>query len=324
MYRYQVYGLTIESEVALSHRLLAAASDAQPDVRFTLSAELPPSVDSAWSSTEEGTGALLAGVCRLSRSGEVFRIRFADQADFYLGPDWIHCRMDSDWDPALAELRLLGPVLSFWLERQGVLTLHASAVAWQGRAVAFLGSRRQGKTSLAAASLAAGFSLLTDDVLPIEVEIAQLFARPSYPQMRLWPDLAHWLYGQLGLSDSWVQLPPVHRAASKRRFAVDELPGAFAGTALPLVRVYVLGGGPQTVPFSELSSREALVDLLRHSFSVRLVEAAGWAADRLDRLATLASRVSFRRLPVSRDLSRLPETVEWVRQDMVAENGRGT
>ena len=62
---------------------------------------------------------------------------------------------------------LLGWVLSFALVKQGYEPLHATAVVVDGKAVAFLGTSGDGKSTLAAAFLHAGHTLLTDDLLLI-------------------------------------------------------------------------------------------------------------------------------------------------------------
>ena len=100
------------------------------------------------------------------------------------------------------EIRLLGPVFSFWLELQGIPVLHASAVLVEGQAVAFLSSNYGGKTSLAATLMQAGHPLLTDDFLPVERGDGLYLGRPGYPTMRMWPEEAeHFLgsYEDLGL-----------------------------------------------------------------------------------------------------------------------------
>jgi hypothetical protein len=85
----------------------------------------------------------------------------------------------------------LATVLSFYLQRQGLLVLHASTVVIDDRAVAFLSHKFSGKSTIAAALVKSGHPLLTDDILTIEERDGILIGRPGYPQMRLWPEEAN-------------------------------------------------------------------------------------------------------------------------------------
>ena len=243
----------------------------------------------------------------LYRGAEDEIFRFPEAGDFRIGPNRIEIYVPAQATD-LAELRFLGPVLSYWLERRGIPTLHASAVATDQGAIAFLSHKEGGKTGLAAAFLQAGLPLLTDDVLPVEEAGGTFLARPGYPQMRMWPDEAAFFV------PGWEDLPTVHSAISKRRVPVgDGGFGAFHGESLPLACLYL----PErvdmgSVEIQEVSPRDAVIEFLRHSFSPRLAEAAGLGPQRLDFFARLAMQVPVRRLRYPSGFGRLPEVVEQV------------
>lgn len=207
----------------------------------------------------------------------------------------------------LAELRFLGPVLSYWFERRGAPTLHAAAVAVNGRAVAFLSRHGGGKSGLAAAMVQAGFPLLTDDLLVLEETAERWEVRPAYPEMRMWPDeAAHFVGPPEGL-------PLVQADSEKRRVAVgDGGFGSFLDASTPLACIYLASrrpGGDGDIEIRPVSRSEALIELVRHSFSPRLVEAAGLQPTRLDRLARLVRAVPVRRLVYPSGFDRLPDIV---------------
>lgn len=214
----------------------------------------------------------------------------------------------------LLEGQFLGPVLSYWLERRGVPTLHASAVQIGSGAIGFLSSQGGGKSGLAAALMQVGHPLLTDDILPVE-EIAGAFSgRSGYPQMKMWPDeAAHFLGGH-------EHLPRVHPEIAKRRVAVGEGGwGAFQESSLPLAALYVperREGGP--VEIQPLSRQQAVIELVRHSFSPHLVQAVGLQPARLDLLARLVRQVPVRRLAYPSGFDQLPSVVEALRRDLQA------
>ena len=212
----------------------------------------------------------------------------------------------------LAELRFLGPVLSYWFELRGLPTLHSSAVAVNGRAVAFISRHGGGKSGLAAAMVRAGFPLLTDDLLVLEERETGWEARPAYPEMRMWPDeAAHFV----GPTES---LPLVQADSEKRRVAIgDGGFGSFRDAAAPLACIYLASrrqAGEGDIEIQPVSRSEALIELVRHSFSPRLVEAASLQPARLDRLARLVRAVPVRRLVYPSGFDRLPEVVKLLRQ----------
>jgi hypothetical protein len=83
---------------------------------------------------------------------------------------------------------LLHQVLPLVVGRRGRLVLHAGAVAFGSRCAAFLGPTGAGKSTLVAACVAAGASLISDDCLVLTRDGASWVAWPSYPAVRLWEE----------------------------------------------------------------------------------------------------------------------------------------
>jgi hypothetical protein len=73
---------------------------------------------------------------------------------------------------------LFAQVLPLAATLQGLELMHASAVRLRGRTLAFVASAGTGKTSVAAHAVARGASLLTDDVLALELS-ARVMAHPG-------------------------------------------------------------------------------------------------------------------------------------------------
>jgi hypothetical protein len=306
---YRVFGFNLTSDFPFRHHLGDGQGEA--DLGFTLSPS--PVVPGPWKDEppiyrsprhrEDGES-----VSHLYRLGSWEAFCFPRLADFYLQAGCIVGHPLAEASPDLLELRFLGPVLSYWLERRGVPVLHASAVEVNGRAVAFLSRHGGGKTGLAAALMQAGHSLLTDDILPVE-EIAGTFhARPGYPQMRMWPDEA------ARFIERSEELPVVLPGLAKRRVPVGAGGlGVFRDISLPLAVLYIAerrAEGP--VEILDVSPRDALIELVRHSFSPHLVEAAGLQPSRFDLFARLVRNVPVRRLVYPSGFERLPEVVQIV------------
>jgi hypothetical protein len=258
-----------------------------------------------------------ASTFSLHRSPDHEVLSFPQAADFHLWPDRIVARPRTPEPSPLVEIHLLGPVFSYWLERRGLVTLHASAVTVGQQIAAFVSTHGGGKTGLAASLVQAGHPLLSDDLLPLEERDGLFLGRPGYPQMRMWPDeAAHFL----GRSED---LPLVHPDLTKRRVAIGSGgPGGFGtfhGEAAPLSCLYLLDRQPDgdaPIEIREVSPRDALIELLRHSFTPLLVEAAGLQPARFDLLSRLVLQVPVKRLSYPSGFDRLPRVAEAVRRDL--------
>lgn len=87
---------------------------------------------------------------------------------------------------------VLGPVMALALERSGLLCLHGSCVVMGGRAIAFLGGKHFGKSTLALALVRAGARWVSDDLIAI-VPGSQgkpALVRPGIASARIWNDAA--------------------------------------------------------------------------------------------------------------------------------------
>ena len=243
---------------------------------------------------------------RLYRVENRFAFRFADVAEFTVGSERIEYVLRDDAYAYGLELWLLGTVLAFWLEWQGVPTLHASAAVVGDHAVGFLASKQGGKSTLATALLQQGHLLLTDDILPLDINEEVIHGRPGYPQVRMWPDHAEHF-----VEDAHA-LCPAHPYIEKRRVPVGSGGiGSFCDEPRPLHTLYLPertdDGSVQIQPVAPINALQAV---LRHSFLPRLVEATGWQASRLSTLSRLVEQVPVRRLTYPSGAERLPQVTD--------------
>ncbi|MGA9875043.1 MAG: hypothetical protein WBQ21_04470 [Solirubrobacteraceae bacterium] len=80
---------------------------------------------------------------------------------------------------------LIAQVLPFAALLRGLEVFHSSAVILDGRAIAFLGASRAGKTSVAFELCRGGGDFLADDVLAVERVEDRLFGHPGTPMAGL-------------------------------------------------------------------------------------------------------------------------------------------
>ena len=133
--------------------------------------------------------------------------------------------------------------------------------------------------------------------------------RSSYPLMRMWPDAAQHFLGH------YTDLPLVQWDSEKRSVAVGEGGfGRFQEAPSPLACIYLAtrAEGTDSVEIQPVPRSEAVIELIRHSFSPRLVEAVGLQPARLDRLARLVRSVPVRRLVYPSGFERLKEVASQI------------
>ncbi len=80
---------------------------------------------------------------------------------------------------------LLGLIMGVILMQRGMLTFHAGAVARGGRAIAFMGDKGSGKSTMTAYCCRHGFQLLSEDLLALTDDGPALTAWPGYPRLKL-------------------------------------------------------------------------------------------------------------------------------------------
>jgi hypothetical protein len=157
-------------------------------VRSELELHLPPStvdgwdVDVRWGSDVHDTsgpppGEVIAAYetgettwYTATSTGSGYLLRFRDCGEFAISLDLaeVCVRPDPAGRSELLPILLAGTVMSFLLTMRGQTVLHASAVAVDGSALAFVGQSGRGKSTLAALMCVDGAQLVTDDVLVVD------------------------------------------------------------------------------------------------------------------------------------------------------------
>jgi hypothetical protein len=213
------------------------------------------------------------------------------------------------------EVALFGTVLAFWLELQGTLALHAASVVAASGAVLILGSNGGGKSAIAAAMMHRGLALMSDDIVPVTVGRRRIEVSPSYPQMRMWPDVATHFVGDV---ERW---PLVLEGMTKRRVRVGAAGfGSFCSEDAPPSAIYLpVRRDPlvqERVEIQGVGPAAAVAALVGRSFVPRLTAAAGLQPERLRKLCSLAEKVPVRRIVYPSGLERLDEVAGAILSDL--------
>ena len=206
---------------------------------------------------------------------------------------------------------LLGPVLGFVLRLRGVTSLHASAVAVDGQAVALLGPPGAGKSTTAAAFAQSGFSVIADDVVTLAEEGKSFRVRPGYPRLNLWSDSVCALFGSV------EALPRITPSWEKRYLTLGDNGCGFTSEPLNLGAVYILGPGEAALesPVVDcLSGSNAFTELASNSYVNYLLD-RDMRSREFDVLARLVATIPIRRVRRPADYSAVLAVVEAIAND---------
>lgn len=243
-YRYHAYGLSVESSLEFPE-LPFARTPSDVQIGFGKVEPRPTRVDEAgigfWADTQRA--------CHFVRGVGAFLV--SEGRSIVVDPDTAVCE--------LLRLSILGPAMALVLHQRGMFVLHASAVAINGHAVAFLGGHAYGKSTMAAMLHARGYPMITDDVTAVSVEGNDPMVLPSFPQFKLWPDAAR------GLGLTADELPKLSPNSEKRALRFDQ---GFATGREPLSRLYLLAIGDVTM-VKKIRTVEAFEVLLGNWYGSR-------------------------------------------------------
>jgi hypothetical protein len=304
---YEIYGLVIASEVALPGlRSAELASTPAPDVKI-LFGRISPALIAA------------AGDRFLHAENDEILLTMPQVARYCVTRgNEVLVESEADADPALVRLYLVGSVMGLVLQQRGLLALHASAVAINGEAIAFVGQQGQGKSTLAAGCLAhSPARLVADDILVVSFDgSGHPWVHPGVPAVKLWRDALQALgRDSEGLRPDWTRaekfiLPVVDKSAQAPArlscvYALDDDDNAGDGR------------------IEGLSGANAAAALVANTYRVEYLDFTGRRLAHFAASSQLAERVPVLRLARSRDLTRVGSTAAMVLADFAGRSSVG-
>lgn len=204
---------------------------------------------------------------------------------------------------------ILGPIFALLLRQRGLLVLHASCVAINGMAVAFLGHSGYGKSTLANAFYQQGYRLLTDDVMALKVDDDKPIVFPAYPHVRLLPDAA------TSLGYEFKELGLIFDGSPKRN---NLLKKQFSQQPLPLKHIFILEKIAHTRnQVKSIPAQQAFVEIIRHSRVTNLLQNTDFVSSHLHQCTQLASKVKISLLQRRLVLNEINDIVKVVEQEVV-------
>jgi hypothetical protein len=294
-----VYGVHIQGELPTGFQpyLLSSVSH-RTDPEHTLDVSYQPiqeipEVDEFWVAERRDPRANSRFALFKRQEGFGLTIACQGRGLFRFTPN----RIEIEWLPGGTSPQhyFYSHALPLWLEFSGIPVLHASAVSFGDRAVAFVGHSGIGKSTLCAGLVRSGCGFVADDGLPLsEDEHGEWCCHHGPPLFRLWPSsLEH----HLEISPN--ELPRVHDSFEKRVMPLTKRNAVNTATGLELAAVYVLERQLETtdqVTSVLCTASESLVRLVEYSLAGAQVAALGLTAKRLKQFSRLVRTTQVRYL----------------------------
>ena len=294
---YKAYGQKIASDIELPELAHASTEPSEYDVRIRLG---------RISSQTAGEGGYRFG----EAAHDVATFSCPGVADYHVrGGREILVQPNPGADVALVRLFVLGSAMALILNQREILCLHCSAVAFDGKVVAFAGDQEEGKSTLAAHCMALeGAVLVSDDVLAIAPDGGETpMALPGIPNLKLWRRSLETLGRDASrLRADWYRADKFHVPVADN----------FATAPLPLTHFYALvsdeaaGSGV----FERLRGSAALDTLLVNTYRLESLDDGEQRARHFQALAKLERGLEVWRFRRARDLARVGESARRIRE----------
>lgn len=301
-YSYRVYGINIRSTVQLPDLIKAEST---PDVRIRLGEV----ANSPLFRSLAASGQVFERPgCKIIASADAMFINW-DRVGAFLVRGGFEVIIEPEPGVPDEDLQpfLTGPVLSVLLHQRGFLVLHASAVVIGDAAVAFLGAKGDGKSTLAAHFQVRGHRLIGDDIVPIRLEDNRPVVAGGFPRIKLYNDSI----AAVGANPN--DFPVIHRFVEKRSFRYLD---RFSTEPISLHSLYVLCDA-EDVGLEKLGDAAAFIEITRHTYVNRFLKALKAESRHFRQCRQLLSKLPVWRIDRPRDFAVMNEVC-----DLVENNAR--
>ncbi len=318
-FSYSVFGLHLRSNSPLPGMSPTERPTDTVDVELNigfrpdLARRNPPDSEQLMYASSETNAAGVPSL-QISKVGDgaLLRLAYEDGTQFWV--DRTQENLWATWPEGLSlentATYLFGPVLGIVLRLRGVICLHASAVSFGDRGVAFVGSAGAGKSTTAAAFARRGYGVLSDDIVALTEQEGAFGVLPAYSYLCLCPESVRMLYG------SAEALPRFIPAWDKRCLNLGDHGTRFEHRPLPLGAIYVLAGPrPAPAPWVEfVQPGAALLSLIANTYANKILDREMRARE-FSILGRLVTSVPIRRIHALQDSTELEELCGVIRQD---------
>ena len=280
---YTAFGLNVQSEVLLPEATQQLDQSNLVDVQIII--DDMPIIEDEWTKIND--------YFAMKENEILFQV--PDVATFFIKDGkQIIVTPETNANEDQIRLYLLGTCMGVILLQRKILPLHGSVIAIDGKAYAFVGDSGAGKSTLASAFLNQGYQILTDDVIPVQLNEENIpIVIPSYPQQKLWQESLD----QFGVDSN--QYRPLFARETKFSVPVES---KFYSESLPLSGVFdlvkVVG---DEVEMHSIQGLNRLHTIYYHTYRNFLIEPMGlmdWHFKTTTKIANTIDLYQLRR-PIS-------------------------
>ncbi|MEM7060698.1 MAG: hypothetical protein AAF557_24215 [Pseudomonadota bacterium] len=295
MHYYRGYGLLFESQIELPE--LAPASPGPADIKIAIN-------DRASAAFKELADPSRAEY-RFARTSVGHVMNIPDHAVLLVSSNQDVVLSPSDGcDMDYVRLFIIGSVIGILFHLRGQLVLHGAAVLHDAGVSVFVGESGAGKSTLAAHMCDRGFSILSDDTLPItQRNDGSFVAWPGSRVFKLWRDALDALCRDVdGLREVQVD--------ADKFFTPN--PAVAPDMPHQLIEVIVLSEGEDDAPphLERLPNLRALQQINENAYRPQMVRLLGRETPHFEVTAALAGAVRTYRLTRPWNLGRIGESVD--------------
>ncbi len=200
---------------------------------------------------------------------------------------------------------LLGSAFGALLFQRGHLVLHGNAIRIGDQCMICVGHSGAGKSTLAAGFMRRGYSVLADDVVPVDAECRAL---PGFPRIKLWQDVAD----QLEISTN--ELRRIRPDIEKYNLPVAS---QAANEALPIRWIYILDNDHiDTVKVDPIQGMQRFLHLHANTYRVLFLNGMALKSEHLKLCGKLAGKTRLARITRPRTGFQLDAMIDTILADI--------
>jgi hypothetical protein len=203
-------------------------------------------------------------------------------------------------------LFLLGSAFGALLFQRGLLVMHGNAIQIGEQCMICVGPSGAGKSTTAAGFMQRGYSVLADDVVPIDADCRAL---PGFPRIKLWQDAAQQL--AVGTTD----LRRIRPNLDKFNLPLER---AFSIKKLPVRWIYILD--PQVdataITVKPIHGMNRFLPLQDNTYRLQYLQGMALEAEHLKLCGLLAGRIHLARVTRPQTGFHLDALMDTLLQDM--------
>lgn len=235
-------------------------------------------------------------------------LKVPDVATFYaLNGNEIIVDPAPDIDEDSIRVFLLGSAFGALLFQRGYLVMHGNAIRIGDQCMICVGHSGSGKSTLAIGFMQRGFSILADDVVPVDKDC---FAIPGFPRIKLWQDVA----SQLKIDTKGLQ----RIRPELEKFNLPLLTHQFVNERIPVRWVYILSTeeNQDEIIFEPIQGMQRFVPLRNNTYRVKYLDGMALKLDHLKLCGKLASNIRLARVTRPRRGFQLDKLIDHLLADM--------